>query len=312
MKNFLGVDIGSSSVKIAVIDEDNNLLDSVYLKNKGLINSLKEAFSSIDDNFEISGVGCTGSGRQFVKLLIGADITKTEILAHGIGALSYYPNALTVCDIGAEDSKIISVIDGNLNNFIMNSSCSAGCGAMLEAIATRIGIKIEDVGDIALQSKNTVEIPAKCGVFAQSAVITMLNKGIDKSDILMGVCRGLVRNYLFMAKNVDLKPPYIFCGMTAKNNALVKALEQELNSKVIVPKYCELMGAIGIAIMAKESKIDKTIFRGFKIKNSEFETKNFRCDGCTNNCEITQAYENKNYIGSMGSRCGKWNNKERK
>ena len=306
MKGFLGIDCGSSSIKIAIIDKDNNLLDAVYLKNEGIIDTIKKAFHKINKNYDILSAGCTGSGRDFVKILIGADIVKTEILAHGTAALAYYPDVNTIIDIGAEDSKLINITNKYINNFAMNSICSAGCGAMLESIATRMGIKIEDVGDIALQSKNKINIPAKCGVFAQSAVVTMLNKGIDKRDILMGVCRGLINNYLTLAKSIELKPPYVYQGMTAKNKALVKALEEQLNHKIIVDKNCEFMGAIGIAILTKENKPDKTNFRGFEIKDLDIKSKTFICEDCANQCEITEIFQVNEKIGAIGSRCEKW------
>ena len=260
----------------------------------------------IKGDYVIKSVGVTGSGREFVKMIVGGDIDKTEILAHGIATLSYYPNVSTICDMGAEDSKIIIVEKRHINHFVMNTICSAGCGAMLESIATRIGVKIEDVGELALQSENRINIPSKCGVFAQSAVVTMLNKGVDKKDILMGVARGLVRNYLLLAKNLDLKPPIVFQGMTAKNLSLKKALEEQLKHKIIVPKHCELMGAIGIAIIAMEENIKKTKFKGFDLINVEINVNNFTCDGCSNRCNVTQVIQEGQAIGAIGSRCGKW------
>jgi len=192
-------------------------------------------------------------------------------------------------------------------NFLAVHNCGAGTGAVIDSIASRLGIKTEDVGDLALKHKTRLNFPGKCGIFATSAVVSRLNSGADKSDILMGVCRGLINNYLTLAKNIKLDPPYVFQGATAKNKALIKILEEELKEKVTVPENCELMGAIGIAMLVKDEKIEKTSFRGFDISKQEFKTKNFLCGDCSNNCEVTQIMENGNVLGAIGSRCGKWN-----
>lgn len=303
MEGHMGIDCGSSSIKIAIIDKNKELIDSIYIKNKGVFETLKDAFEKLNKDYEIKSVGCTGSGRNLIKFLVGADIVKTEILAHATATLSFYPEVKTICDIGAEDSKIISINNGVIRDFYMNSICSAGCGAMLESIATRMGIKIEDVGDIALQSKNKVNIPSKCGVFAQSSVVSLLNKGTKKEDILMGVCRGLIRNYLSIAKRSILKSPIIFQGMTAKNKALVKSMEEEFKSEIIVANHCELMGAIGMAIISMESNIDKTKFKGFEVKDSEHTIKTIIGKGCDNHCEISLIYDGEKYLGCLNNRC---------
>lgn len=308
MKNYLGIDCGSVSIKLVCIDENNNVLSKVYLRNNGLIETLKKGLKEIK-NVRVCGVGVTGSGREFTKILVGADLVKTEILAHSIATLTYYPDVKTIFDIGGEDCKIITVNNGMMNNFVMNNICGAGTGAVIDSIASRLGIKTEDVGDIALKSKTRLNFPGKCGIFATSAVVSRLNSGANKSDILMGVCRGLINTYLTLAKNVNLEPPFIFQGATAKNKGLVKALEEELKEKVVVPDGCEMMGAIGIAMLVKDEKIEKSNFRGFEVSEQDFKPKNFLCNDCSNNCEVTQIIENGIVLGAIGSRCGKWDTK---
>lgn len=305
---YLGIDCGSVSVKMACIDENNDLLSSIYLKNKGLIETVRAGLSQIHtdcENIKITGVGITGSGRNFVKILVGGDLAKTEILAHSVATLHYYPDVKTIFDIGGEDCKIITLNKGVMTNFIMNSVCGAGTGSVIDSIASRLGIKTEDVGDIALQSKNRLNFPGKCGVFATSAVVSRLNAGADKSDIMLGICRGLINNYLTLAKSVKLYPPYVFQGATARNKALVKCLADELQENITIPDNCAIMGAIGIAILAKEKNIEKTNFRGWDIASQDIKTRNFLCGGCSNKCEITQIMDGKAILGSVGSRCGK-------
>ena len=306
IKSWLGIDVGSVSIKLALINEKDELVDSIYLRNQGIIETIRDGFDKINvGNYDIKGVGCTGSGRFFTSLLLNADIVKTEILAHTIATLYYYPNVKTIFDIGGEDSKIMTVEDGMLSNFIMNSICGGGTGAMIEAIASRLGISIEEVGDLALSSKERLDFPGKCGIFCQSAVVNKLNSGAEKNNIMMGVVRALVNNYLSMAKGIVLGPPYVFQGATAQNIAIVKALEEQLNHKVIVPEQCAIMGAIGIALLTKECNIQKTKFNN--NLNLNCETYNFRCFDCPNHCEVTQLYNENKLVGCVGSRCGKWN-----
>ena len=121
----------------------------------------------------------------------------------------------------------------------------------------------------------------------------------------MGICRALINNYLTLARSIELKPPYVFQGATAKNKALVKALEEQLNHEVIVPQYCESMGAIGMALLARENKSEKTNFRGFILKNLDLKSETFICEDCPNNCEITKILIENKLIAHLGSKCGK-------
>lgn len=307
MKIYLGLDCGSVSVKLACVDENKKLVAGVYLRNEGIIPTIKSGLLQIKEkvgNFEVGGVCTTGSGREFTTLLVGADLVKTEILAHCEATLYYYPNVRTIIDIGGEDCKLITLQDGIWTNYAMNSICGAGTGAVIEAIARTLDVPIEGVGDLALQSKNRLNFPGKCGILAQSAVVSRKNKGAEKSDILMGICRALINNYMTLAKNIPIEPPFVFQGATAQNKALVKALEEEVGDKIIVPENCSLMGAIGAAFLAMPVK--KTKFKGFDMVNADLKVKNFICDGCSNNCEITQIIQDGKAIGAIGSRCGKW------
>ena len=126
----------------------------------------------------------------------------------------------------------------------------------------------------------------------------------------MGVCRALVSNYLTMAKGVKLEPPFVYQGATAKNNAIVSAFEENLNHKVIVPEYCDIMGAIGIGIMVKRANLGKTNFRGYDLSDKDYQTKIRITDGCENNCEITELFEGNKYIGCIGNKCERCERKE--
>lgn len=300
---YLGLDIGSVSIKGVIIDKDNFIIKKYYTKNHGLIETIKEVIKKLEVEDRIDGVGITGSGREFVRILIGGDLCESEVISHYVATNTLYPDVKTIIDIGGEDCKLMKIEDGNLVFFNMNHDCGGGTGAMIESIATRMGINLEDIGDIALSSKTKVNIPSKCGVFAQSSVVSKLNKGVRKEDILMGVCRGLIGNYFNMlAKGVNIEGPIVFQGATAKNKALIQCIEDELKTKIIIPEDPEFMGALGVAILTKE-EIKSSKFKGFNIGSLDFITETVYGSKCSNECEITKIYQNNNLIGIIGNRC---------
>ncbi|MGQ4873371.1 MAG: acyl-CoA dehydratase activase [Promethearchaeota archaeon] len=325
---FLGIDVGSVSVKFVLIDSDGNVLTSVFLRNRGSpidsvkygMQKLKEDFDNLDElkDYAIRSVGTTGSARYLTKAVVGADIAKTEIIAHAVATQSMYPDVRTILEIGGQDSKIIILRDGIIVDFAMNSVCAAGTGSFLDHQASRLGIPIEEFGDYALKSKNPVSIAGRCTVFAESDMIHKQNAGYSKEDIIAGLCDSLVRNYLNnLAKGKELKEPVVFQGGVSFNKGIVKAFERHLGCKVIVPKHNVLMGALGMAIIAKENFYNNDIvsnFRGLEVAEQEFKTSAFNCGDCPNNCEIvevrmpTETSEDidGDVIARWGDRCGKW------
>lgn len=307
MRHTLGIDCGSVSIKFALLRGDE-LVGKAYLKNSGLIQTVQDGLRQLPQ-VAIDGVGVTGSGKEFVKTLVGADYTDSEITAHVVASLKEYPDVRTILDIGGEDSKLMLVEDSLLADFQMNRDCGGGTGSMIETISSRLGVKIEDVGEVALQSKDPAVLPGKCGIFCQSAAVSQLSKGRSTSDILMGVCKALVGNYLAtLAKGKKLLPPIVFQGATALNSALVRCFEDTLGYQVLVPENCSYMGAIGIAILTEENMNGQpTRFRGEAILDSNHRTEIAHCDGCENNCELLRLYCGDELLGVSGSRCGKHN-----
>ena len=300
----LGIDVGNGTVKVVIIDENNRLIDSVYLINQGVIQTLSEAFSKIK-HCPISSCGIIGAGRKLSNIIIGSDIIKTEIIAHTVGVLNSVNEVKTIIDLGKEDSKMIIINNKVIEDCDMNSSCSSGCGAYLENVAHRLNLDINEFGDLALQSKNKVHIDSMCSVFGTSSAQNLLNTGVDKKDILMGVANSLVRNYKNMFISGKVEEPIIFTGGVSKNKAVVKAFEEQLNCNIIVPENSHLMGAIGAAILSKETK--KTKFKGWDLDCNDYEIKTFICRDCENACNIPMIYKNESKIGvSYNGRCGKW------
>jgi len=309
MNGYIGIDIGSISTKGVIIDEENNIIASSYIWTEGnpvkavtnLINILKD---KIPQNMKIKGVGTTGSARKLIGLLVNANIVKNEITAHAIGTLSKYPNAKTILEIGGQDSKIILIEDGIIVDYAMNTLCAAGTGSFLSSQAKRLGIEVEEFGRMALKSNNPVKIAARCTVFAESDLVHKAQVGYSKEDIIAGLCKSIVLNYLNnVGKGKKIKGPIVFQGGVSKNKGVVKYFEEILGEKVIVDENSHLMGALGIAILSKqgEKKANYTL----DIENIDFETKGLECTGCSNNCEILKIYKNSDLIDVWGSKCGK-------
>ena len=306
---YLGVDIGSISTKGVVIDNDNNIIAKDYIWTEGNpINSVKNLIKSlksqINDNYILKGIGTTGSARKLIGLMLDANIVKNEITAHAIGTISLHPNVRTILEIGGQDSKIIIINNGIIVDYAMNTLCAAGTGAFLSSQAKRIGVDINDFGTLALKSNNPVKIAARCTVFAESDLIHKAQSGYALKDIVAGLCRSVVLNYLNnVGKGKKIKDPIIFQGGVSKNKGVVKYFKEVLNEDIIVDDNGHLMGALGVAIISKKYKTDKIY--SFNMSNIEFITKGLECNGCSNNCEILKIFKNSKLIDTWGNRCPK-------
>lgn len=306
-KAYLGIDIGSISTKGVVIDEDNNIIASSYLYTEGNPISaskkvVKELKRQVDTSeYQVVGVGTTGSARKLIGTMLGANTIKNEITAHAIGTTSMYPDVKTIFEIGGQDSKIIILDKGIVTDYAMNTLCAAGTGSFLSSQAKRLGIPIEEFGGIALTSKSPTKIAARCTVFAESDLVHKSQMGHKKEDIIAGLCYAIVNNYLNnVGKGKKIKPPIVFQGGVSKNIGVVKAFEEVTGYDVLVDENSHLMGALGVAIL---SKAGKEVDFSFDIEDIVFETKGFECMGCSNNCEIIRVMRNKEIIDSWGNRC---------
>lgn len=314
---YLGVDVGSVSTDIVLLDDDLSFLDGIYLRTKGKpINAVQEGFKIFKEKYKdikIKGAGTTGSGRQISSFIIGADAVKNEITAHAVASLQIEPDLKTIIEIGGQDSKIIILRDGVVNDFAMNTVCAAGTGSFLDRQAERLGIRVEEFGSFAVKSENPVRIAGRCAVFAESDMIHKQQLGFSEKDIIKGLCDALVRNYLSnVAKGKDIKPKIFFQGGVAANIGMKASFEKSLGTEVIVPEHYSMMGAIGAAILAKEQteKTGSTHFKGFETADTNFTSKSFECSGCSNKCEVINICDAESIIGCFGDRCGKWGNKK--
>lgn len=307
---YLGIDTGSVSCNIALVSGDS-VLHTSYSRVRGKpIDVVQEELRKLKDRFpeiQVKGVCCTGTARFLIGNIVGADLVKNEITCHAAGTMHFVPDVRTILEIGGQDSKIIIVKDRVVTDFGMNTVCAAGTGSFLDQQAARLGIEIEGFGDEALQSQKEVAVRGRCGIFAESDIINKQMLGHKREDILMGLCRALVRNYMNnVAKGKHIAPPVVLQGGVAANKGIKKAFEDELGAEVIIPMHYNVMGAIGAALLAQEENPDKTRFKGYHIGDADLSVDSFICRDCPNHCEITVLSEDGKKIAHLGSRCGKY------
>ncbi len=267
---YLGVDVGSVSTNLVLLDaKDLHLVSKHYFRTQGQpIQVLQQGMKKLlaEGDWEILGVGTTGSARQLAGVILGADVVKNEITAHAIAAIHEEPEAKTIIEIGGQDSKIIILRDQIVSEFAMNTVCAAGTGSFLDQQAARLNIPITDFGDIALKGLHPARIAGRCTVFAESDMIHKQQLGYSLPDILSGLCKAMVRNYLNnVGKGKEIKTKVIFQGGVAANKGMRRAFQDELQTEVIVPQHYDVMGAIGSALLASEHIAcgNKTNFGGF-------------------------------------------------
>ena len=308
-KAYLGIDIGSISTKGVVIDEQNRILADSYVWTLGnpigaVKNALHEIAQKLDPSYTVVNTGTTGSARKLIGVALGAQIVKNEITAHAVGTLSVVPDVQTILEIGGQDSKIILINNGVVMDYAMNTLCAAGTGSFLSSQAKRLDLELTDFAGLALTSENPAKIAARCTVFAESDLVHKAQIGHSKADIVAGLCRAIVLNYLNnVGKGKQIKAPVVFQGGVSKNAAVVKEFERELQLPVYVDPNGHLMGALGVAVLCKAVK-EETPF-DFRIADIHFETKGAECTQCPNNCEMICVFKNETLLDAWGNKCDK-------
>lgn len=307
-KGYIGIDIGSISTKGVVVDEKNTIIASDYLWTEGdPMNAVKRLLKSLEKqikgkDIKVVAVGTTGSARKLIGAVTNASVVKNEITAHAIGTTTLYPGVNTIFEIGGQDSKIIIIENGYVVDYAMNTLCAAGTGSFLSSQAHRLGVSVEEFGSIALTSKQPTNIAARCTVFAESDLVHKAQMGHKKEDIIAGLCKAVVTNYLNnVGKGKRIKAPIVFQGGVSKNIGVKKAFEDAVGCEVTVDANGHLMGAFGVAILAKKSGIERDF--DFNITALDFKTKGFECPKCANHCEIMCVYRDNKLIDSWGNKC---------
>lgn len=312
---FLGIDAGSTTTKIALIDENGYLLHTDYQSNKGdPINSVKKMlenlYSKMNSSSKIGFSMSTGYGEELIKAAFNLDSSQVETVAHFTAAKYFKNNVDFIIDIGGQDMKCMKIEDNALDSITLNEACSSGCGSFIESFSKTLNLPIEKFVKLAISSKNPVDLGSRCTVFMNSKVREFQNEGVSIEDIAAGICISVIKNALFkviqMKSTEDLGKNIVVQGGTFYNDAVLRAFEKITNKDVIRPDISGIMGAFGCALLAKEkalstSKNASTIIKNFS--NFSFNSKNERCKGCNNHCLLTINEFKNNKIFVSGNKC---------
>ena len=311
MAYYLGIDVGSITTKVVVLDEQDRLLSKAYIRNNGrpieaIQLGMEKILGHLDEG-SIQGVATTGSARQLAAYLVGADIIKNEITAHSIAVIDIYPEAKTIIEIGGQDSKVIVLRNSVVADFAMNTVCAAGTGSFLDQQAARLGVSIETFGTLSLRSNHPVRIAGRCTVFAETDMIHKQQIGHSVEDIVAGLCDSLVKNYLNnVCRGKEILSPIVFQGGVAANQGIRKAIEKELGVFLIVPDHFDVMGAIGAAKLVKRANPSRTCFRGFRFLRESCSPRGFECNECENCCEVIQLLVRDQVVAFWGDLCERY------
>ena len=265
---FAGIDIGSTFTKVVVVDSNGNIASKIEvptraeqrkLANKVMVEALNKSNLSLD---EIAYIVATGYGRFNVPF---ADRQVTELTCHARGINSIFPSVKTAIDIGGQDSKGLKVKDGKLVNFVTNDKCAAGTGRFLEVMADLLNLKVEDLGKISLKSTKKVKISSICTVFARYEVMTKISENIPIEDVIAGLHYAIADRIIRMVSRIGIEPDVAVTGGVAKNVGVIRAIEDLLGYKVLVPEDPLITGALGAAIIGKNI-VEEALKRGEVIR----------------------------------------------
>lgn len=253
---FAGLDIGSLSTETVIIDKKQNIAASTILSTGA--NAIAAAEKSLNLALEkaeikkehIHYIIATGYGRVNIPF---SNKTVTEITCHGRGAYHFFPNTLTIIDIGGQDSKVIKLdASGKVTDFLMNDKCAAGTGRFLEVMAKTLETHLEDLGGLSLRAKKKLSISSMCTVFAESEVVSLIGQGETKEDIAYGLHHAISQRVVAMAKQIGIANEVTMTGGVAKNKGVVAALEEKIGCKINIPEEPQIIGALGAALLALE------------------------------------------------------------
>ncbi|HEY6010984.1 MAG TPA: acyl-CoA dehydratase activase-related protein, partial [Nitrospirota bacterium] len=310
---YLGVDVGSVSTNVVVIDRRMRVLSKRYLPTAGrpieaVKQGLAEVGAEVGPRVKIVGAGTTGSGRYLTGDMIGADVIRNEITAQATAAAVIDPTVDTIFEIGGQDSKYISLRDGAVVDFEMNKACAAGTGSFLEEQAERLGISIKrEFESCAFQAESPCRFGERCTVFMESDLVHSMNKGAGVDELTAGLAYSIAYNYLnkvVAGKRVGDR--IFFQGGVAANRAVISAFETITGKPITVPPHHEVTGAIGVAILAMRGSAGTSGFKGFDLSKRAYTVSTFECAECANRCDIRKvSFDNEKPL-FYGSRCEKY------
>jgi len=315
---FMGIDVGSTSTKLVLIDEAGSVLCDVYRTTDGApIDATKHLFNALLDicrtkgcELKVLGLGTTGSGRKLVGLVVGADIIHNEITAHLAGALHFDPEVDTIFEIGGQDAKYIRARNGHIRDSNMNYVCAAGTGSFVEEQARKLGFKLDEIGDVVMGIAPPITSD-RCTVFMEQDVDRLVRAGYTQEECIAAVLYSVVQNYFnkVVGNRHYSRRKIFFQGATARNRGLVAAFENLLDVEMVVSPYCHVMGALGVALIIRERAAaarEPSTFKGLDLSRRKITLRSEECRLCANHCKITFAeIEGDSFQPSWGYMCGR-------
>lgn len=312
---YLGIDSGSTTLKLVLIDEDLNIRYTSYQPNKGnpvklvkkILNELYEKYP----NLNIKASASTGYGEDLIKNAFTLDAGLVETMAHYMAARKFMPNVDFIIDIGGQDIKCFKIENQTISNIFLNEACSSGCGSFLQTFANALGYDIESFANLGLMAKKPVDLGSRCTVFMNSSVKQAQKDGATLDNISAGLSISVVKNALYKVIRVTNKEQLgkniVVQGGTFLNKAVLRAFEKELNLNVVCPNISGLMGAYGAAIYAKNLKITTTTtISKEKLQHFEHKVTNVKCNGCNNHCLLTiNSFSDNDKKFISGNKCEK-------
>ena len=318
---YLGIDAGSTTTKLVLINENNEILYSLYGNNNGnpltsVIEMLKKLYKVLPKTAKLRYSGVTGYGEKLIQTGLNIDLNEIETIAHYTAAKEFEPNVSAIIDIGGQDMKYIKIKDDTIDNIMLNEACSSGCGSFLETFAKSLGISIQEFVQEAIDSKAPVDLGSRCTVFMNSKIKQAQKEGASVGDISAGLSYSIIKNAIQKVMKVrDVKTlgeHIVVQGGTFYNDAVLRSFESIVGRDVVRPNISGLMGAYGVALLAKEQYIANmdmeyysTVLKADELDKLNIKITHTRCNGCENHCLLTiNMFDNgKKFIS--GNRCEK-------
>ena len=313
---YLGIDSGSTTLKVVLTDADGSIIFSKYQSNQGKpIDVVRETLLEMYEKYprvKILSAAVTGYGEDMMKSALGIDIGVVETVAHFTAAKYFMPDVEFIIDIGGQDMKCFKIRNGAIDNIFLNEACSSGCGSFLQAFASSLGYPIDEFANLGLFGNSPVDLGSRCTVFMNSSVKQAQKEGVSVENISAGLSISVIKNALYKVIRVhsaeELGRRIVVQGGTFLNNAVLRAFEQEIGVEVIRPDIAGMMGAYGAALYAKQMKRHEGysgILSYEELKSFTYSIKSVTCKGCNNRCQLTvnDFGGGRRYIG--GNRCEK-------
>jgi predicted CoA-substrate-specific enzyme activase len=314
-KAYLGIDCGSTTTKLVLISEENEILYSYYSSNNGnpveiVKSELEKIYDLIDDRITIAGSVVTGYGEELIKKAFKIDDGLVETLAHFSAAKYFNPNVDYILDIGGQDIKCFKIRKNAIDSINLNEACSSGCGSFIETFAKSLGYDVKEFAKLGLFASNPVDLGSRCTVFMNSSVKQAQKDGAEVGDISAGLSISVVKNAIYKvireASAKALGKNIVVQGGTFLNDSVLRAFEKELGSNVIRPVISGLMGAYGSALHAKLlGKEKSSLISREELKNFSHTSKMVKCNGCGNHCNLTINLFNDGGRFISGNQCEK-------